>query len=339
MSAPPYQKLFWGSYHKHTAHLGHAREHGAYLLLIGALWNNEGRLPADDATLAGYAKLSLKEWEAIKAKLINGTLLKIVRGKLTQPRVTEDLAKYRDTSGKRKEAGRTGGTVSAEKKRENRQAIATDLPTKPEPEPESKKEAIASSVGSASPEPTALALFSEEPSEPAGKPEPWAKDPHFALAWKACTDKGRTRSSRAKAWPAWKAALKVAPGPALAEAVARYVANDADAKRTGGPGFHIWLNDAKFEHWLVADSAAPEIDRPRFSGPPELRDRILAQTDPDFVAKWIDPAGWDPTTRSLVARTGYGAKEIERRLRTYLAEKKITVAVAGQTATPQGVAA
>jgi len=70
MTPPPYQKLFWGSYHKHTAHLSHAREHGAYLLLIGALWNNDGRLPADDGTLAGYAKLTLKEWGAIKAKLM-----------------------------------------------------------------------------------------------------------------------------------------------------------------------------------------------------------------------------------------------------------------------------
>lgn len=136
MASPPYQKFFWGSYHKHTAHLGHAREHGAYLLLIGALWNNDGRLPADDATLAGYAKLTIKEWETIKPKLINGTLLRIVRGKLTQPRVSEDLAKYRDTSGKRKLAGKAGGTASAENKRENRQAIAGDLPTKPEPEPE-----------------------------------------------------------------------------------------------------------------------------------------------------------------------------------------------------------
>lgn len=135
MSAPPYQKFFWGSYHKHTAHLSGAREHGAYLLLIGALWNNEGRLPADDATLAGYSKLTPKEWETVKPKLVNGVLLKIIRGRLTQPRVTEDLAKYRDTSGKRSAAGKTGGTVSAEKKRRNRQAIATVLPTKPEPEP------------------------------------------------------------------------------------------------------------------------------------------------------------------------------------------------------------
>lgn len=136
MSAPPYQKLFWGSYHKHTAHLSHAREHGAYLLLIGALWNNEGRLPADDDTLAGYAKLTVKEWLTIKPKLVNGVLLKIIRGKLTQPRVTEDLAKYRDTSGKRKQAGKSGGLASAGKPKGKRTANATVLPTKPEPEPE-----------------------------------------------------------------------------------------------------------------------------------------------------------------------------------------------------------
>lgn len=138
MSTPPYQKLFWGSYHKHTSHLSHAREHGAYLLLIGALWNNGGRLAADDDTLAGYAKVSSEEWAAIKPKLLMPNMLKIVRGKLTQARVTEDLAKYRDTSGKRSEAGKAGGLASAGKSKENRQAIASRLPTKPEPEPEPK---------------------------------------------------------------------------------------------------------------------------------------------------------------------------------------------------------
>jgi uncharacterized protein YdaU (DUF1376 family) len=146
VSAPPYQKLFWGSYHKHTAHLSNAREHGAYLLLIGALWNNEGRLPSDDVTLAGHAKVTLKEWEAIRPKLINGTLLKIVRGKLTQSRVTEDLAKYRDTSGKRKEAGRAGGLASGGKTTGKRKAFASVLPTKPEPEPEGREERLLHSL-------------------------------------------------------------------------------------------------------------------------------------------------------------------------------------------------
>ena len=137
MAAPPYQKFFWGSYHKHTPHLRHAREHGAYLLLLGALWNNGGKLPADDDVLAGYALLSPKEWEAVKPKLM--PLFKVVRGKLTQPRVSEDLAKYESTSGKRKEAGKLGGLASAEKHKgnpsANAQASATVLPTKPEPEP------------------------------------------------------------------------------------------------------------------------------------------------------------------------------------------------------------
>lgn len=140
MSAPPYQKFFWGSYHKHTSQLRDARDHGAYLLLIGALWNNGGRLPADDDVLAGYAKLSAKEWAGIKPRLM--PLFRIVRGSLTQLRVTEDLAKYESTSGKRKAAGKAGGEARARNHTENRQAIATSLPTKPEPESEPKKEVL-----------------------------------------------------------------------------------------------------------------------------------------------------------------------------------------------------
>jgi uncharacterized protein YdaU (DUF1376 family) len=108
------------------------------MLLIGALWNNGGRLDASDETLAAYAKLSAEEWKAVKPKLLMPNMLKVVRGKLTQARVTEDLAKYRDTSGKRSEAGKAGGLASAGKAKENRQANASRLPTKPEPEPEPK---------------------------------------------------------------------------------------------------------------------------------------------------------------------------------------------------------
>jgi uncharacterized protein YdaU (DUF1376 family) len=145
MAAPPYQKLFWGSYHKHTAHLRHAREHGAYLLLIGALWNNDGKLPADDETLASYAMVGPKEWAAIRPKLM--PMFSVSRGKLTQPRVTEDLAKYKSTSGKRKEAGKAGGNASAGKHKGNGAAIATVLPTKPEPESEPKERELKLSLG------------------------------------------------------------------------------------------------------------------------------------------------------------------------------------------------
>lgn len=157
MSAPPYQKLFWGSYHKHTSHLRHASEHGAYMLLIAALWNNEGRLAADDSALAAYAKLSDEEWLTIKPKLLMPNMLKIVRGKLTQARVTEDLADYRDTSGKRSRAGKIGGSVSAGKQRENRQANASVLPTQPEPQPEPESKVVVVAVASATDWPNATA--------------------------------------------------------------------------------------------------------------------------------------------------------------------------------------
>lgn len=136
MSAPPYQKLFWGSYHKHTAHLTHAREHGAFLLLIGALWNNGGRLPADDEILAGYAKLSLKEWAAVKPKLM--PMFRIVRGKFSQPRVSEDLAKFESISCKRKSAGKAGGSASRGKTTANSQANARQKPPYSESESESE---------------------------------------------------------------------------------------------------------------------------------------------------------------------------------------------------------
>lgn len=125
MSAPPYQKWFWGSYHKHTAHLRDARDHGAYILLIGALWNAGGRLSADDETLAAYAKLSVKDWQAVKPRLL--PMFKLVRGKLTHPRVTEDLAEYADTIRQRKLAGKSGGEARARKVRENRIAGARSL--------------------------------------------------------------------------------------------------------------------------------------------------------------------------------------------------------------------
>lgn len=73
-------------------------------------------------------------------------------------------------------------------------------------------------------------------------------------------------------------------------------------------------------------------DAPQFAGPADLLARIKALTDDDFVTAYIGPAGWEGATRSIVARTNYGADQIRKRLDGYLTEKKITVTVAGQPA-------
>lgn len=128
MSAPPYMRLYWGDYSRKTRHLKTAADHGAYLLLIGALWDNGGKLPADDETLAAHALCTPEQWAEMKPRLL--PFFDVRRGKISQARVTEELDRYKTTSGKRKVAGKTGGEARAEKQRGNRQAIATRLPPK-----------------------------------------------------------------------------------------------------------------------------------------------------------------------------------------------------------------
>lgn len=138
MSPPPYMRLYWGDYFRDTPHLTKAAQHGAYLLLLGALWNNGGKLPADDATLASKALVTKAEWALLKPLIL--PFFKVVRGKLTQKRVAAELAKYESIIGKRKSAGKVGSEVTNGKRSRSGAANADRLPTKPEPEPESRIE-------------------------------------------------------------------------------------------------------------------------------------------------------------------------------------------------------
>lgn len=158
MSAPPYMRLYWGDYHRDTRHLSRS-EHGAYFMLLSALWNNGGKLPLEDAILAKHAMCSPKEWAEMKPTMM--AFFKVMRGRLTHKRVTEELAKYEDTVRKRKAAGKKGGSARGGKDTENGEANAQQNGAYPEPEPEPVE-------------------GSNDPSLSAGKPErasPKAKTP------------------------------------------------------------------------------------------------------------------------------------------------------------------
>lgn len=314
MSAPPYQKLFWGSYHKHTAHLSHAREHGAYLLLIGALWNNEGRLPADDDTLAAYARLTTKEWLAIKPKLM--PLFRVVRGKLTQARVTEDLAKYRDTSGKRKEAGKAGGLASGGKRAANREANASTLPTKPEPEPEpQEEEAIASVAGG-----DARQAFDEWNLLAVRIGLPVAKD---LTDQRRKALKARLASGGMAAWREALAALEASP-------MCR-----GDNDRNWRADLDFVCQAKSFQrlregfYGTGATDTAPAAQAPAvFDGPPELRAQVVAEHGEQFARAWIDSCRWFQADRTLIARNAFAKSRIERDLSSWLARCRVKVATA-----------
>lgn len=317
MNAPPYQKLFWGSYHKHTAHLSHAREHGAYLLLIGALWNNEGRLPADDDVLAGYAKLTTKEWLAMKPKLM--PLFRVSRGKISQPRVTDDLAKYRSTSGKRKEAGKAGGLASGGKNKGNQEANASVLPTKPEPEPEPKEDDANASF-----------VFAEPKTEPASKPKgrsrPTVGPDDFEAAWKAYPHV-EGRSSKPNALTEWRK-LDADAQAELVSAIARFVPKVSQAHGDrGAPDMARWLRDGKHLNWQGDTASA--IPTASWSGPPAVRTAIVAAKGEEFAAKWIDPyCSWSPMDRTLLVANAYAAKQISQELGPWFGQHKAHIAVA-----------
>jgi len=138
MSPPPYMRMYWGNYFRQTKHLTRS-QHGAYLMLLSSLWSEGGKLPADDATLSRHALCTPKEWAEMKAVIM--PFFDVRRGKLSNRKVTEELAHYEAIVGKRKSAGKAGADVTNAKRSASSAANAARLPTKPEPEPESSLEA------------------------------------------------------------------------------------------------------------------------------------------------------------------------------------------------------
>lgn len=112
MSAPPYMKLYVGDYLGDTHHLT-VVEHGAYLLLLMAMWRTGGSLPAADSNLARLAKCTPDQWAEIREVIM--PLFKRRGGRITQKRLASEMAKYDDTSGKRSEAGKKGASRKANK--------------------------------------------------------------------------------------------------------------------------------------------------------------------------------------------------------------------------------
>lgn len=121
---------------------------------------------------------------------------------------------------------------------------------------------------SLSPTPPILTNQSPPPIVPPALPKPAvvasATDDGFEPAWKALTDKMRKRSvGKEQTQRLWRLACQRVDGSArLTAALKRYLANDDDCRRTGGPGFHKWLKDARYEAWLA------EPDTPNAQGPP-----------------------------------------------------------------------
>jgi uncharacterized protein YdaU (DUF1376 family) len=306
MSAPPYMKLYVGDYLGDTHHLG-ALEHGAYLLLLMAMWRAGGTLPAMDTNLCRLARCSPQEWSEIKPTVL--AFFKVSRSKLTHKRLTEEMSKYETVSRKRSEAVQAR---EAKKLREiNAYPSSNDvsnggrLIVKPEPEPEPLREedATASIVGKPS---------SRSRSYPDAFERAWKLYPHH-----------ENRSSKPDSLAAWKA-LPSAERDQLHRAIEAFRPKVSQAHGDkGAPAMERWLKRGL--HLNFAAAGLELVPAKAFAGPPELRAWIVQATSEAFAASYIDPAGYRPDDRVLEAATNFAADKIRSECAAVLTKARVTV--------------
>lgn len=95
MAEFPALPLWTDAYLGDTTHLT-TIEHGAYLLLLMAMWRNDGSLPDDDQKLARYAKLTSGQWARVSDTL--RPFFHTQNGRITQGRLTDELTLVRRNS-------------------------------------------------------------------------------------------------------------------------------------------------------------------------------------------------------------------------------------------------
>jgi uncharacterized protein YdaU (DUF1376 family) len=97
--------FYVGDYVKNTLKLT-TRQHGAYLLLILACWQDGGSVDGDDETLGTITKLSMKDWLRDRPKL--APYFEVTPQKWTHRRVVDELLGATSLTRERSSAGRRG---------------------------------------------------------------------------------------------------------------------------------------------------------------------------------------------------------------------------------------
>jgi uncharacterized protein YdaU (DUF1376 family) len=165
MTEIPAMLLWTDAYLGDTSHLS-TFEHGAYLLILMAMWRAGGSLPDDDKTLARCAKVTLDKWRRISPQ-IRAFLQPVAEmsqntqserkstpfanghcnnnnGLITQKRLWQELEIALSRKEKQRFAGFVGNAAKALKKQgtHNRSATAIGDRMRTKPEPYIKKDFI-----------------------------------------------------------------------------------------------------------------------------------------------------------------------------------------------------
>lgn len=137
MSQAPSMPMFWDAYIADTTHLT-TEEHGAYLLLLAAMWRRNGWVPDDDRDNARILGLTPAKWKRIKARL--SEFLVFEDGHITQKNLLKIWEITQEKIKKNRENGAKGGRPKSTKNKDLAKANGSvaDNPSEtiPEPEPE-----------------------------------------------------------------------------------------------------------------------------------------------------------------------------------------------------------
>lgn len=125
MSAAPFMQLYIADYLGDTQHLT-TEQHGAYLLLLMAMWRCDGVLPNDPAKLARIARVSPRRWPAMSGDVM--AFFDVEGDFITQKRLVEERKKAVSISEKRSASGKIGGMSKALKTNNAALANAKQMP-------------------------------------------------------------------------------------------------------------------------------------------------------------------------------------------------------------------
>ena len=146
MSKAPAMPMYWDAYLADTTHLT-TEEHGAYMLLLGAMWRRDGSVPDNDADNARILGLTKLKWRRMKDRLSG--LLIFENDTITQEKLRKTWKKTQEKIEVNTQNGAKGGRPKPNKNNDlgkaNGSNSVTPIKTIPEPEPEPYKETKVSS--------------------------------------------------------------------------------------------------------------------------------------------------------------------------------------------------
>ena len=143
VSKAPAMPMYWDAYLADTTHLT-TEEHGAYMLLLAAMWRRNGVVPDDDKDNARILGLTPAKWRKIKARFmvtISGFVVE--NDTITQEKLRKTWENTQEKIDKNRKNGAKGGRATSSKTNDLSQANAANSqerkPSIPEPEPEPEK--------------------------------------------------------------------------------------------------------------------------------------------------------------------------------------------------------